>query len=87
MITFHKVTSTRALSDCGDYELRAAKNSDGRPFYNGWHVPIDKHIEASYDKEYVKAACQRHSEVNRESLLPLQDREASRGIPCAIEEC
>lgn len=58
---FHPVTSARALSACGNYELRAARNIDGRAFYNGWHVPTDKHIEASYDKELVKAACMAHS--------------------------
>lgn len=46
-----------AMSDKG-YFIRWAENAQGS-FFNAW-APNGKHIEASYDKEKVKAACDRH---------------------------
>jgi hypothetical protein len=51
-----------AISECGNYEIRMSLTKEGgKEFCNAWHVPTDKHIEASFDREAVKAACIRHS--------------------------
>jgi hypothetical protein len=52
------------------YLITWAENSMGT-FFNGWaprvaHKAERKHIEASYDREKVKAACEAHL-VSRES--------------------
>lgn len=58
-----------AVSQCGEYEIRIAHTADGKAFHNAWHLPTEKHIDASYDRETVKAACVRHSlHVSRGAL-------------------
>lgn len=58
---FRRKTSTVAVSECGQYEIRMARTVDGRVFHNAWHVPTEKHIEASFDRAVVKRACEAHA--------------------------
>jgi hypothetical protein len=68
MMKWKKLSSVTAISECGRYEVRIARLSTGKPFYNAWHIPTNKHIEASFDKAIVKAACEAHAEkVSRET--------------------
>lgn len=59
-MNFRRLNRDRALSECGNYELRAAKSEHGA-FYNAWHLPTDKHIDASYSSELVKRSCREHA--------------------------
>ena len=61
-MTFHRRTRTEAVSDCGRYVIRGARDGKGRVFYNGWYEPANKHLEADWDKDVVIDACKRHAE-------------------------
>lgn len=61
-MTFHRRTSTEAVSDCGRYVIRWAKDGKGRRYFNGWLESANKHIAADWNKDAVIAACERHAE-------------------------
>jgi hypothetical protein len=59
-VTFKSIKRNVAVSACGRYEIRAAAVNElesARKFYNAWRVADGKHIEASFDKKLVIAAC------------------------------
>lgn len=55
-----------AMSNTG-YLIRWATNTQGT-FFNAW-APSGKHVEASYDKAKVKAACDEHFSKAQKVLL------------------
>lgn len=62
---FKTVKQNVAQSDCGRYEIRAASldgTARAKKFYNAWFIPDGKHIDASFDKKLVIAACITHAE-------------------------
>lgn len=59
---FHPVTTVLDQSDDGAYEIRTSELPSRVRYFNGWHVPTDAHIDAGFEKEAVKRACQAHSE-------------------------
>lgn len=68
-MNFRKVSSTRAVSDCGQYSIYVARHpGSGKDFHNAWHEPTGKHIAAGLGKAEVKRACAAHAEkVSRET--------------------
>ena len=67
-MTFKRHGDRLAISSCGAYEIRMSLTKEGgKIFFNGWHVPTDKHIEASFDREIVKAACAGHAQRLQEA--------------------
>lgn len=58
---FKAFNPNRALSACGNYEIRGAMTNESRKFYNAWHVPTGTHIEASFEKAKVISACDAHA--------------------------
>lgn len=59
---FNSVSPSMAVSACGNYEIRLSATATGKTFYNAWHTPTDKHVDAGFLKTNVKAACQAHAD-------------------------
>lgn len=51
---------TTFVSDCGQYDLRAAW-TDGHYAWRGRHIDSDRLIWSSADRGYVEGCCARHA--------------------------
>lgn len=50
-----------AVSDCGTYEVRKSVDKFRGEFFNAWHLPTGKHVEASHQRRIVAEACRMHA--------------------------
>ena len=65
-----KKDTKSAFSDCGFYEIQTSFNN-AKPYYNAWYLPTKRHLDAGFEKEPVKKACERHAE-KMAALKPVQ---------------
>jgi hypothetical protein len=48
-----------AASECGCYQVQGAYCRRTKAFFwNAWYVPVNRHVAASHDKEFVKGRCE-----------------------------
>ncbi len=57
---FIRQSSVTAISECGRFEVRAARNLSGKPFYNAYDLRTDKHVGASFNMTQVSEECERY---------------------------
>lgn len=60
-MNFRNVSSTDAISECGEYERRSTYYVDlKKDFFNCWHIPSGKHVAAGFSAKEISERCDEH---------------------------
>ena len=60
-MNWHITSRASETSDCGCYEIKHSRDPHRGDFYNAWHVPTGKHVDADRQREVVRKSCERHA--------------------------